>query len=167
MAQDYCKRMYEQKNSVKIYSFYYNCENFAHANFGRPEVGLARSRAGSFRAVWARARPEPCQKRPEPVRAGPGTTLIEISYFASTNNFFFKKWSGQVLENFKGYSMQKISRNNVMNLGRLGMLDSELFLFRDHDFFIIVLLTLPLPSTVKRKNILKFHRKSYDWKDIT
>ena len=45
------------------------------ANFGRPEVGPARSRAGPFRAVCARARPEPCQKKPEPDRAGPGTTL--------------------------------------------------------------------------------------------
>jgi hypothetical protein len=59
----------------------------ARANFGRPEVGPARSRAGPFRAVCARAgpfravcaraRPEPCQKKPEPDRAGTGTTLIK------------------------------------------------------------------------------------------
>jgi hypothetical protein len=38
--------------------------------------------------------------------------IFEISYFWSKNKFFRKIRMEQNLENFKGYSMQKITKNN-------------------------------------------------------
>jgi hypothetical protein len=77
----------------------------ARANFGRPEFGPAWSRAGPFRDECARARPEPCQKKPKPGRAGLGTTLKKAAYtfkgfrFLNLMYFLIKKINTVFIEN--------------------------------------------------------------------